>query len=46
MKTPAKITAKRAVVFAYHDIGVRCIEALLELGLDIALVVTQMEFPT
>lgn len=28
------------VVFAYHDIGVRCIEALLELGIDIRLVVT------
>ncbi len=29
-----------AVVFAYHDIGVRCLEALLELGVDIPLVVT------
>jgi len=30
----------RAVVFAYHDVGVRCIEALLALGLEIRLVVT------
>jgi len=29
-----------AVVFAYHDIGVRCLEALLALGLEIRLVVT------
>ena len=30
----------RAVVFAYHDIGVRCLEVLLELGIDVSLVVT------
>jgi len=30
----------RAVVFAYHDIGVRCLETLLELGIEISLVVT------
>ena len=29
-----------AAVFAYHEIGVRCIEALLELGVEIRLVVT------
>lgn len=29
-----------AVVFAYHDIGVRCLDALLELGVDVRLVVT------
>jgi methionyl-tRNA formyltransferase len=29
-----------AVVFAYHDIGVRCLETLLELGVDVRLVVT------
>jgi len=43
MKTPAKRPLRRAVVFAYHDIGVRCIEALLELGLDIRLVVTHAD---
>ncbi len=32
-----------AVVFAYHDIGVRCIEALLELGIDIKLVITHLD---
>jgi len=32
-----------AVVFAYHDIGVRCLEALLELGVDVKLVVTHQD---
>ena len=32
-----------AVVFAYHDIGVRCLEALLELGIDLRLVVTHRD---
>jgi methionyl-tRNA formyltransferase len=32
--------AASAVVFAYHDIGVRCLEALIELGVDVRLVVT------
>jgi len=32
-----------AVVFAYHDIGVRCLEALLELGIDIRLVLTHQD---
>jgi methionyl-tRNA formyltransferase len=35
---PAAVTS--AVVFAYHDIGVRCLEALLELGVEVRLVVT------
>ena len=30
----------RAVVFAYHDVGVRCLSVLLARGVDIALVVT------
>jgi len=34
-----------AVVFAYHDIGVRCLEALLELGMDIRLVITHLDNP-
>lgn len=33
-------TAASAVVFAYHDIGVRCLAALLELGVEVRLVVT------
>ena len=32
-----------AVVFAYHDIGVRCLEALLELGVEVKLVVTHQD---
>jgi len=32
--------SSRAVIFAYHDIGVRCLETLLELGMEISLVVT------
>jgi methionyl-tRNA formyltransferase len=35
---PDAITS--AVVFAYHDIGVRCLEALLELGIEVGLVIT------
>jgi methionyl-tRNA formyltransferase len=30
----------RAVVFAYHNVGVRCLQVLLARGVDIALVVT------
>ncbi|NOT18168.1 MAG: formyltransferase [Sulfuriferula sp.] len=30
----------RAVVFAYHDVGVRCLSVLLDAGVDIALVIT------
>lgn len=36
----------KAVIFAYHDIGVRCIEALLELGVEIKLVVTHRDNPS
>lgn len=35
-----------AVVFAYHDIGVRCLEALLELGVEVRLVVTHLDNPS
>ena len=41
--TPMPDTGSRAVVFAYHDIGVRCLEALLELGVDVALVLTHQD---
>jgi methionyl-tRNA formyltransferase len=30
----------RAVVFAYHNVGVRCLQVLLARGVDVALVVT------
>ena len=33
-------TAQRAVVFAYHDVGCRCLSALLAQGVEVALVVT------
>ncbi len=32
-----------AVVFAYHDIGVRCLQALCELGVAVKLVVTHQD---
>jgi len=34
---------KRAVVFAYHNVGVRCLKVLLAGGVDVALVVTQQD---
>ena len=30
----------RAVVFAYHDVGVRCLKTLISAGVEIPLVVT------
>lgn len=35
----------RAVVFAYHDVGVRCLSVLLDAGVDVALVVTHQDAP-
>jgi len=35
----------RAVVFAYHNVGVRCLKALLGRGIEIALVVTHQDNP-
>ncbi len=35
----------RAVVFAYHTIGVRCLEVLLQQGLQVPLVVTHRDNP-
>jgi len=35
----------RAVVFAYHDVGVRCLRTLLAHGVDVALVVTHLDAP-
>lgn len=35
----------RAVVFAYHNVGVRCIQVLLARGIEIALVVTHEDNP-
>lgn len=35
----------RIVVFGYHDIGVACLEALLDLGADVVAVVTHRDDP-
>ncbi|HYM36529.1 MAG TPA: hypothetical protein VET48_14110, partial [Steroidobacteraceae bacterium] len=35
----------RAVVFAYHNVGVRCLSVLLAHNVDIALVVTHTDNP-
>jgi len=35
----------RAVVFAYHNVGVRCLKALLGRGVEVALVVTHRDNP-
>jgi methionyl-tRNA formyltransferase len=37
--------AVRAVVFAYHNVGVRCLKVLLARGVDVALVVTHEDNP-
>ena len=35
----------RAVVFAYHNVGVRCLKVLLARGVDVQLVVTHQDNP-
>jgi methionyl-tRNA formyltransferase len=35
----------RAVVFAYHNVGVRCLKVLLAHGIEVALVVTHTDNP-
>lgn len=35
----------RAVVFAYHDVGVRCLQVLLARGVEVTLVVTHEDNP-
>ena len=39
------MSAARAVVFAYHDVGVRCLKALISAGVDVSLVVTVRDDP-
>jgi methionyl-tRNA formyltransferase len=36
---------KTAVVFAYHDVGVRCLKVLLARGINVSLVVTHEDNP-
>lgn len=38
-------SAKRVVVFAYHTVGVRCLDVLHQAGLTIALIVTHRDNP-
>jgi len=40
------VTQARAVVFAYHDVGVRCLKTLLSGGVAVPLVVTVADDPT
>jgi methionyl-tRNA formyltransferase len=35
----------RAVVFAYHNVGVRCLKTLLALGVEVPLVITHADQP-
>jgi len=35
----------RAVVFAYHDVGCRCLEVLLDRNVEVSLVVTHADDP-
>ena len=35
----------RAVVFAYHNVGVRCLQVLLDHGIDVRLVLTHQDNP-
>jgi methionyl-tRNA formyltransferase len=39
------VTRARAVVFAYHDVGVRCLKTLLSAGIEVPLVVTVADDP-
>jgi methionyl-tRNA formyltransferase len=39
------VSAARAVVFAYHDVGVRCLKVLLSAKLEVPLVVTVRDDP-
>jgi methionyl-tRNA formyltransferase len=40
------MSTTRAVVFAYHDVGVRCLKALLSAGVEVPLVVTTKDDPS
>ena len=38
-------TPKRAVVFVYHDVGVACLQALIDAGMQVDLVITHADDP-
>jgi len=44
-RTPTPNSGTSAVVFAYHNVGVRCLSVLLAHGVDVALVVTHRDSP-
>jgi methionyl-tRNA formyltransferase len=39
------VSSARAVVFAYHDVGVRCLKTLVSGGVEVPLVVTVADDP-
>jgi methionyl-tRNA formyltransferase len=39
------VSTTRAVVFGYHDVGVRCLKTLLSAGIEVPLVVTVKDDP-
>jgi methionyl-tRNA formyltransferase len=43
--TDASSPRRRAVVFAYHNVGVRCLRTLIAHGVDVPLVVTHGDAP-
>jgi methionyl-tRNA formyltransferase len=45
LSPPAAAHAPRAVVFAYHDVGVRCLRTLLARGVQVPLVFTHRDSP-
>lgn len=44
--TASQSGGKRAIVFAYHNVGVRCLSTLLAHGVEVARVVTHNDSPT
>jgi methionyl-tRNA formyltransferase len=46
MNPRASGRAARAVVFAYHDVGVRCLRTLLAHGVEVPLVLTHLDSPS
>ncbi|MGI4859569.1 MAG: formyltransferase [Janthinobacterium lividum] len=42
---PSASGGRRAVVFAYHNVGARCLRVLLARGIDVALLVTHEDNP-
>ena len=41
----SRVGTASAVVFAYHDVGVRCLSVLLAYGVHVPLVVTHQDDP-